>query len=278
MRSVFSIKGQLIAFRELLSLLNRHRQLTLEMSKREITDRYLGQVFGTFWAVGHPLVLMAVYVFIFAFVFKIKVGGTREMPLDYTTYLLSGLIPWMSFQESMLKGSTAITGNANLVKQVVFPIEILPVKGVLASLVTMLISFCILIIYVLFSHHSLPWTYVLLPLLIFLQTLAMIGICYILSSIGAYFRDTKDFVQIFSFAGMYLMPIFYLPEFVPSLFRPILYLNPFSYLTWCYQDALYYGRFEHWWAWGIFSFMSLGVFCGGYRVFRKLKTMFDNVI
>jgi lipopolysaccharide transport system permease protein len=221
---------------------------------------------------------MAVYVFIFVFVFKVKIGGTREMPLDYATYLLSGLIPWMSFAESMTKGSTAILSNANLVKQVVFPIEILPVKGVIASLFTMVTSLTFLVVYVLVTHHSLPWTYVLLPFLIFMQVLAMTGISYILSSIGTYFRDTKDFVQIFSLAGMYLMPIFYLPEFVPSLFRPLLYLNPFSYLAWCYQDALYFGRFEHWWAWCVFPVLSIAVFYGGYRIFRKLKTLFGNVL
>jgi lipopolysaccharide transport system permease protein len=278
MESNFNIKGHFLAFRELVFLLTRHRQLTLEMSKREITDRYLGQVFGTVWAVGHPLALMGVYVFIFAVVFKIKVGGTLEMPLDYTTYLLSGLIPWMSFQESMIKGSTAIVGNANLVKQVVFPIEILPVKGVLASLITMLISLLILTVYVLVSQHFLHWTYIMLPYLLFHQTLAMIGISYILSSVAAYFRDVKDFVQVSTLVGMYLMPIFYLPHFVPAIFRPVLYINPFSYHIWCYQDALYYGRFEHWWAWIAVSVMSPGLFYVGYRIFCKLKLMFGNVL
>ncbi len=266
------------AFREPVLLITRHRQLTLAITKREITDRYLGEVFGVFWAVGHPLIVMGIYVFIFAFVFRLKIGGTREMPLDYATYLLSGLIPWLSFQESMAKGATAIANNASLVKQVVFPIEVLPVKGVLASLVTMGICFAILILYVLISHHSLPWTYLLLPFLIFLQVLAMIGVSYFLSSIGAYFRDLKDFVQVFSYVGIYIMPIFYLPESVPRLFRPLLYLNPFSYLTWCYQDALYFGRFEHWWAWGIFALISVSFFYIGYRIFRKLKVFFGNVL
>ncbi|MHC4359283.1 MAG: ABC transporter permease [Planctomycetota bacterium] len=124
MKPIFSFKSHLQAFRELVSLLTKHRQLTIEMSRREITDRYLGQVFG-FWAVGHSLILMAVYIFIFVVVFKVKIGGTREMPLDYTTYLLSGLILWMSFQDSMNKGSTVIVNNASLVKQVIFPIEMI---------------------------------------------------------------------------------------------------------------------------------------------------------
>jgi lipopolysaccharide transport system permease protein len=278
MNSIFNLKGHLQAFRELISLLTKHRQLTIEMSKREITDRYLGQIFGVFWAIGHPLVMIAVYIFIFVVVFKIKIGGTREMPLDYTTYLLAGLIPWMSFQESMSKGSTVIVSNASLVKQVVFPIEILPVKGVIASLISMGVSLALLILYVLVRNHSLPWTYTLIPFLVFLQALAMVGISYILSSVGAFLRDMKDFVQVFCIVGFYLMPIFYLPQFVPKVFRPILYINPFSYLIWCYQDALYYGRFEHWWAWIVFPVLSIGIFYGGYLVFRKLRIILGNVL
>lgn len=278
MREIFDIGNHFRAFSELISLLTKHRQLTIEMSKREITDRYLGQIFGVFWAIGHPLVLIGVYIFIFVVVFKVKIGGTREMPLDYTTYLLSGLIPWLSFQESMNKGSTVIINNASLVKQVVFPIEILPVKGVIASLISMAVSLILIVLYVLLKQHRLPWTYTLIPVLVFLQALAMIGASYMLASVGVFFRDVKDFIQVFSVVGLYLMPVFYLPAFVPRIFRPILYINPFSYLTWCYQDALYFGRFEHWWAWIVLPILSFGAFYVGYRIFRKLKTFFGNVL
>jgi lipopolysaccharide transport system permease protein len=276
--SALSPKPYLQAFRELVLLLTRHRQLTLEMAKREIYDRYAGQFFGAFWAIGHPLVMILVFVFIFGFVFKVKLGGTAEMPLDYTTYLLAGLIPWLGFIESMSKAGTVIVSSSNLVKQVVFPIEVLPVKGVIASLATQCILTGILVVYVLVSQHCLLWTYALIPLLVFLQALAMIGVSYILSAVGVYFRDIKDFVQVFSTVGVYLMPIFYLPDSVPRAFRPVLYANPFSYLIWCYQDALYFGRFVHWEAWLVFGAMSIVVFVTGYRLFRKLKLMFGNVL
>lgn len=278
MLKALSPRGNLQAFYELTLLLTKYRQLTLEMARRELSDRYAGQFFGAFWTIGHPLTLMLVFVFIFGFVFKMKLGGTHEMPLDYTTYLLSGLIPWLAFAESMSKASSVIVGNANLVKQVVFPIEVLPVKGVIVSIFTQCIFLGLLTVYVLVSQQTLHWTYALIPVLTFLQVLAMIGVSYILSAIGVYFRDVKDFVQVFSTVGVYLMPIFYLPEAVPKVFRVALYANPFSYLIWCYQDVLYFGRFVHGWAWLIFAAMSLGVFVIGYRLFRKLKLMFGNVL
>lgn len=276
--SFFSIPKHISAFGELIKLLVENRHLTLEMTRREIGEKYAGQVLGTFWAIGHPLMQMAVYVFIFAVVFKVKVGGTLELPLDYTTYLLCGLIPWMTMQESLNKGTTAIVAHSSLVKQAVFPLEILPIKGVLVSFVTQLVASMALTLYVLISHGTLHLTYLLVPVLFFFQLLTMAGLCLALSVVGAFLRDIKDFIQVFCLVGMYLMPVFYLPSMVPGLFRPILYANPFSYMIWCYQDVFYFGRFEHPFAWVVFPILSLLIFTMGYRTFRKLKPMLGNVL
>jgi lipopolysaccharide transport system permease protein len=74
------------------------------------------------------------------------------------------------------------------------------------------------------------------------------------------------------------MPIVYLPEWVPPLFKPVIYVNPFSYMTWVYQDMLYFGRFEHPWAWLAFVVGSILVFAFGYRVFRRLKPHFSSAL
>ena len=271
-------KGPRAAWEDLLALFTRHRQLTLEMARRELHDRYLGQVFGIAWALLHPLVLMAVYVLVFGFIFKVRLGGTSELPLNYTVYLLSGLIPWLTFQESLAKSATVIPGNASLVKQVIFPVEVLPVKAVLASLATQAVFVVLLAAYVLVAYGFVPATYLLLPVLMAVQGLFMIGIAYLVSAVSVYFRDIKDLVQVFAVAGVYLIPAFYLPESVPAVFRPVLYLNPVSHLIWCYQDILFFGRIEHWWAWAVMIPMSAACFYGGHRVFNKLRTMFGNVL
>ena len=266
------------AFKELTSTIICYRQLSFEMARRELSERYSGQFFGIFWSILHPIFLMCLYVFVFAFVFKQKIGGTLEMPLDYTTYLLSGLVAWLAFQESLAKSCTLITGNANLVKQVVFPLEVLPVKSVLSSLFTQFITLSVLLAYILIRYGYLPITTLLLPFLVFIQIIFMIGTSFMLSSLGAYFRDIKDFVQLFAISGLYIMPIFYLPNMVPSLFKPILYLNPFSYLIWAYQDVLYFGYAKHPYAWPILILISLFSYILGYRMFRRLKTGFGNVL
>jgi lipopolysaccharide transport system permease protein len=276
--TAFSLPRNLRAFSELILVFRYRGRLIYELTKREISDRYTGQVFGVFWTIGHPLMITLVYVFIFGFVFKARMGGTLDMPLDYTSYMLAGIIPWLVFSEVLAKSSSVIIANANLVKQVIFPIEVLPIKTVLASLVTEVVFLGLLAIYTLVTSHTIPWTYIFIPVLVLFQIFAMIGVSYLFSSVGVYFRDLKDFVQIFLTVGFFILPILYLPESIPVALRPLLYINPFSYMIWSFQDALYFGSFVHPWAWAVFGLGSLFIFIFGYRVFRMLKAMFGNVL
>lgn len=264
--------------RQLYALVTRHRQLTWEMARREVADRYAGHVLGAVWSLAHPLVVIAVYLFIFAVVFKVRMGGSAELPMDYTVYILSGLIPWMAVSDALNRAPTAVLSSTSLVKQVVFPIEVLPAKTVLATLLPQAVQITILSAYVVYTYQSLPLTFALVPVLVVVQTAGLLGIAYALSAVSVYFRDLKDIVQMVTMIGAYLMPVFYLPNMVPELVRPLLYLNPGSYLVWCYQDAIYYGRFAHPWAWPVFIMGSLLALYLGARTFAALKPHFGNVL
>lgn len=275
---IFNARDHWQATHELIRLLTRHRQLTWEMTKRGIGDRYAGQFFGVVWAFIHPLVLMGIYMFVFSFVFKQKLGGSVDLPRDFSVFLMSGLIPWFTFMECLNDGSTAILNHSNLVKQVVFPIEILPVKTALAAAMTQVISTLILIVYTLLTSGTLPLTYLLWPVLFVIHILGMIGTAYLLSAFGVYFRDLKDFIRAFCTVGIFLLPIVYRPGLVPELFEKVLYLNPYSYFVWCFQDVCYYGRIEHPVAWVVAPLLGLSLFYIGYRVFRKLEVCFGSVL
>lgn len=233
---------------------------------------------GVAWSVGHPLFLILLYVFVFNFVFRQTVGGTEDLPRDFTTYLLSGLVPWMAVQESMARSCTSINGKVDLVKQAVFPIELLPLRVVLASHQSMLVSLTCLIIYQLIKYQSLPVTMFLLPLLLLIQIVFCAGVGYAFSSIAAYLKDLKDIIQVLSTAGIYLVPVFYLPAWVPATFKPLLDINPLSHLIWCYQDVLYYGSFGHPTSWAVSSALAAIVFIAGSSIFQKLRVGFGNVL
>ncbi|MCW0192044.1 MAG: ABC transporter permease [Rhodococcus sp.] len=271
MSSVLGIGRNWQALCEFTANLSRYRALVREMTRRDLFEPYAGQMFGAAWTFLHPLVLMGVYVFVFNVVFKVKVGGTVDLPRDYTTYLLSGLIPWLGIVAGMSKGASVLLMHANLVKQVVFPIEILPVKSTIAAMVPQGFSLGVLVAYQLLAHGAPPITYVMLPLAIAIQFALMLGVAFVFSIISCFVRDMKELVQVMAVVGIYLLPVCYLPAWVPTLFKPLLYANPFSYIIWVYQDILYFGRIEHPLAWFVSGAMAVMLLVFGYRLFRSQK-------
>src|SRR5262249_22616035 len=172
-RAVVSPRTNAAAARKALSLFWRNHALSVELTRRDLGSQYEGQALGSFWIIGHPLVLMLVYIFVFVFVFKVRLTPTAEIPRDYTTYILSGLVPWLAIQQSLVRASNVLLAQANLVRQVVFPVETLPLVAVLVPLTTQMVGLIVITVYLFVVFGALPWTFVLLPIAIGLQFLMM---------------------------------------------------------------------------------------------------------
>jgi lipopolysaccharide transport system permease protein len=275
---VLSPRRSAIAIRDGLAMVVRHRALCREFVRRELTGAYASQALGSFWVVGHPLALLAVYVFVFAVVLKVSIPAGDHLPRDYTNYILAGLVAWLAIAASLGRATIALIGGSNLVKQVVFPIEILPIAAVVTSLVPLIVSIPVVVIYQLLSHQTPPLTILLVPIFVGGLFLYMSGLAFVLSVVTPFFRDIKDFVTVFLVAGVYLIPAFYLPNWVPQFFKPFIIVNPFSYPIWVAQDILYFGYIAHPAAWIVFFLMAFLFFGFGYRVFRRLKPYVANVL
>jgi lipopolysaccharide transport system permease protein len=271
-------RPHLQAFRELMSLLVRKRGLTMGMARRELVTEHGGKALGPLWGVIQPLFMLGVYAFIYGVVFRARIGGTYELPRDFTTYLLAGLVPWFAFQQSLTKSVGVVSGNANLVKQVVFDLNVLPIVSALLACLWLAAGLSFVALYTLATDRSLPLTYFLIPILFVVQFLGMCGFSFVLAALGVFLRDIRDFVQLTSLLLIFVMPIVYLPGSVPSQFNPILWLNPFTYLVYCYQDVFYFGRIEHPWSWLAFPLWSFVAFILGYRLFRKLRPFFADAL
>ena len=260
----------------MLTSLFQHRHLAWEMAKREFQDRFVGHLLGWFWAVAQPALFMGIQILVFSRIFRVSLAGYPDMPFDYVSYVLAGLVPWFYVQELLGKACGAVSGQANLVKQIVFPVEVLPLKTVLATLFPQLIALCLLAIYTMISFQTLPWTYVFVPVVIVLQAVLMGGCAFFISAVGVYVRDIREVIQTLLLVALYLLPVFYLPDMVPRAFQWLLWLNPFSYMVWCFQDILYFGSFMHPVAWIVFPLESIFAFWAGFKFFRKLKGMFGS--
>ena len=256
--SLVAPRGNIGALRDGIALLWRHRALCKEMVKRDLGSQFTGQAIGGYWIIGHPLMLYAIYVLVFTVVLKTRMPESLEMPRDYTTYILSGLAPWLATQQALARSPTALIGQSNLVKQVVFPIEVLPLGAIIAAAIPLLIGIVVILLRSLMTTADIPWTIVLLPVAITIHAAIMLGFAYFLAAVTPFFRDVKDIVAVLTVIGVYLVPAFYLPQWVPLSLQPWIYANPFSYIVWMYQDVLYFGAIRHPYAWVISAAMAVG--------------------
>jgi lipopolysaccharide transport system permease protein len=262
----------------ILAPFKRQYYLTIELAKREFSDRYAKQVLGALWAWLHPIVLMLLYTFVFHHIYGARFGEAVKLPRDFTTYVLSGLIPWLALQDILGRGSDAILDHASYVKQVAFPIEVLPVKRVLATLPILLTSTLFIVCYQLVAFHTLPLTVLLWPVFLLLFVVFACGIVYLLGSIGIFMRDLREIVAAFTAANLFLLPILFVPGQAPRFLEILFWFNPFSYVIWLHQDLLFYGRMEHPAAWFVVPILAVVVLALGLRTFGHLRSYFGEGI
>lgn len=58
--------------------------------------------------------------------------------------IFAGLIPFLGFSEGLGLGVGSVVANKTLIKNTLFPIELIPVKGVLVGSLTMLMGLLLL--------------------------------------------------------------------------------------------------------------------------------------
>lgn len=264
--------------RDPFRFLFRHRTLIRAMAARDLLSPHAGSMLGSVWAVLEPLFFIALITVVFNVLLGARFGGTDGMPLGYPAFILAGLVPWQAMAVVLGRSCYEVIGNTNLVKQVVFPLEVLPIRGVVSSSPALIIGLAFLTIYAWWTTGSVPWTYALIPVLLFFQVLLMFGCALLLAALCVYLRDLIAIVRLLILAGLYLSPVIFIPSMIPPFFVPIIRSNPFSYMAWCYQDICYYGRIEHPIAWPIFIGLSVATFLVGFHVFRKLKHMFGDAL
>jgi lipopolysaccharide transport system permease protein len=275
---LFDPIANLAALREAARFVRRYRLLIAEMTRREITDRYAGQVLGAAWAIGAPLLTMAVYVFAFTVLFRGRLGPT-DNGLAYTAYVLAGMVPWLALQDALMRSPVCVSGSASLVKQIVFPTEVLPLKVVLATIPALLVGLIVAaVLAIAAGATSVFGTLVLLPIAVVLLLLMCAGLAYILAAVGVFLRDVKDIVGVLVMIGFFIHPIIYAPRQVPRWLGRVFAISPFTHVIGCFRDALVDGAVTRPWSWLISLVTALALTVIGWRVFRMLRPSFGNAL
>lgn len=251
--------------------LYRRRELIWMLMLDDLKRRYAGFMLGWFWVVVKPLLLLGLYTFLFSMVFQAKSGGVTS-PADYPVLVLTGLIPWLLFAEAMTASASAITAHTNLVTKVVFPIEVLPVCRVLGVTLSGLLSVALLVI-VVWVTHGLGMAIVLFPVFLLLQVLFTIGLAWAVSTISVTIKDLSEAMPFLLTMWMFLSPVVYTQEMLPTPYAWMLTLNPMTYFLEIYRSVLIDNHVPQLTGTLFCVVMSIAIFLGGFFLFYKRKAM-----
>lgn len=262
----------------MLSTLWRNRELIITSAKREVLGRYRGSALGLLWSFFNPLFMLAVYTFVFSIVFKARWKVESDSKTEFAMMLFAGLIVFNLFGECISRAPSLVLGNVNYVKKVIFPLEILPVVTLLSALFHGMISLGVwLLAYLVF--FGLPYLTVLyLPLIMAPLLLFILGLSWLLASIGVFLRDVSQFIGTIISVLMFLTPIFYPVSALPEEFRQWLYLNPITPVIEQARDALFWGRPPDFALLTIYTMASAVLAWLGFAWFQKTRKGFADVL
>jgi lipopolysaccharide transport system permease protein len=257
--------------------IRRNRSLIRSMVRRDIQARYRGSLGGVLWTVLNPVLLMATYVFVFGVVLRARFEADPTR-FGFVLYFLAGMLPWLAFSEAAARGPSVVWEHANLVKKLVFPIEILPVNLTLAGLVTGAFAILVFIIVVLAARGSLPLTVLALPLVLIPQLLFTAGFGWILAATGVYLRDLGQFNGYLLTLWFFLTPICYPEQSLPPEALGVLTKNPMYVFVSAYRGLFLEGEIPTFGTLARLWTLSFALFIGGHAWFYRLKRGFPDLL
>lgn len=174
-------------------------ELLRQLVQREIVENIKGSALGVLWLILNPLMMMMLYVVVFGVLFGGSFGKVEnESPLAFAVGVYIGLTVVALINETITKSTNTISKSSNLVKKVVFPLQILPLVQVCASTFKFGVNGTLWIAAAILVGSALGPQILLLPLILTPLFMIATGIAFLVSSLSVYFRDIQHLTQFFS--------------------------------------------------------------------------------
>ena len=254
-----------------------YRGLIWNFIKRDISSKYVGSLLGLYWSVINPIITLVLYIIVFGVFLNVRLPGNTNI-WDFSLYFAAGFLPWIAFQESVMRASRSIIDNKNYIKKVPFPSEIFPIYTTLSEFVNLFIGLGIFFVLFLILKGAPTIFILLLPLAIILQMMFTLSLAFFLSSGAVYFRDIPQILGALFMIWFWATPIAYTINLIPENFQWIVNLNPAYYMLEIYRDVLFYGKFPDMVILVPFLIFSVVLFVLSILFFKKTKLGFGELL
>jgi lipopolysaccharide transport system permease protein len=256
----------------------RHRHLLLQLSWREIRQRYRASALGVLWSLLTPLFMLGVYTLVFSGIFNARWGGVADTQGLFAVVLFVGISLHGLMAEITTRAPGLIAEHTSYVKKVMFPLEVLPAVPLLAGLFQCFLNLCVLVAVLLLLGGGLSWHVLQLPLVLAPFVLLLLGLAWLLSAMGVFLRDLSSITTLASAGLMFLAPVFYPMEAAPAYLQPWLQLNPLTFVIEQARRCLIWAQPLQWAGLAAYTAISALVAWLGFYFFQKTRKGFADVL
>jgi lipopolysaccharide transport system permease protein len=253
----------------------RYRELFRVLAWRDLSVRYKQTVIGVLWALIRPVLTVLVFTIIFGRIAQLPTDGTAP----YALMVFAGMLPWTFFSNGLSEASSSLINSANLITKVYFPRLIVPTAAVVVALADFLISFCMLLLLMVWYRFMPDWRILVLPAFVLLACCATVGPALWITALNVKYRDFRYIIPFIVQFGLYVSPVGFSSSVVPEQWRLLYSLNPMvgviDGFRWCIlggQSELYPAGL------GISVAATAFFLWFGIRRFRKMEKSFADLI
>lgn len=245
----------------------RYRELIWALALKDLKIRYKRSVLGFMWALLNPALLMLVLTMVFSTIMRFPIP-------HYAIFLLSVLLPWTFFSQSLSYAVESIVTNGDLIKKVKVAKLVFPVAALVSNMINLLLSLIPLALLILIMRHPFYWTWLYLPVPLLALAIFTLGATFFFAAANVYYRDVAHILQVVLSAWFYFTPIIFPLDMLPARYRWLFKLNPLIYVINGFRLSVYYGmlpKAPSIIASFVCAFISLYL---GYWLFRKYQNSF----
>ena len=243
----------------------------------DLRYRYAGSTMGIFWNVLLPLLQILILTVVFSQIMEVRLPRAAGMNA-FAIYLCSGLLPWLGFSECVTRGTQSFLENATYLKKLPIPEQVFVAQNAVGATLSLGVSMSLLFLLTFILKGEITWAWMVVPTVILLFQSFGFGLGLMLGSLNVFFRDIGQGLGIVLQMWMWLTPIVYVKEILPTLFQKLLVFNPVFPFIDSLHGIIVHGLWPARWHWVHMTLWALTTPLAGYLILRKLKPEIRDVI
>jgi lipopolysaccharide transport system permease protein len=251
-----------------------YRTVLLAVTKIELGKRYAGSFLGALWYPIYWAALLGMYCFVYIVIFRQRIPEFGNF--GYVLFIFSGLVPYFGVSDAIGNGAGSIRANMAVVRNAIFPVELIPARVVLVALASQAVAVAFLIVLAVAGGFG-GWHFLYLPVPFAAEFLLVMGVVWALSAITVVIPDVQQVTGLLLWLFLFVSPVGFTLAQVPAAYQWIIWINPLAYLIEEFRFALLGVRTLDWTTSLVgLSVFSVTIFFVGSSIFRRLTVAFGD--